>query len=133
MKSFVAGVFLFFSIGAHAEAFSVAEKNAFFAEMPSMLREYSGDEAINACIEKARLGDDRSFSALVVIAHAKKAIDEHTSSMSEAVSGSTSKDELYKRSKAVYQSKNLRENMQLLLGMPKAIKHCNALVNGGVQ
>ena len=130
MKSFIATLLLLCAFQANADGFSVTEKRAFFSKMPDMLREYGEDEAIKACIERARQGYDDSFVALVVIAHAKTAMDEHTQQMSDVVANSSDRDEIYERSKAIYQSSNLRKNMKLLLGMPKAIKHCNSLVGG---
>lgn len=130
MKSFIATLLLLWAVQVNADGFSVNEKRAFLSKMPDMLREYNEDEAIKACIQRARQGYDDSFVALVVIAHAKQVMDEHTEKMSEAVTASKNRDEIYERSKAIYQSSNLRKNMKLLLGMPKAIKHCNSLVGG---
>lgn len=128
MKSFVAIIVFLMSLQASAGGFTRNEKIAFFSKMPEMLKEYYDDNAIQACISDARNGSNEAFSALVVISHAKKAIDLHMSKMSDAVSNSKNKDEIYEKTMIIYRSKNLQDNMRLLIGMPKAIKYCNSLV-----
>jgi hypothetical protein len=133
MKSFIAAIFFTLSFQAFADDFTVAEKQRFFSVMPDMLREYYDDNAIQECISQASRGSDKAFVSLVVIAHAKKAMDNHTDRMAKAVENSSNKDEMYKKSIEVYKSNELRSNMKLLFGMPKAIQYCNSLVEEGAQ